>query len=138
METAEKKNGLSVLAECRGCGNKFEVSRSSGTTTFKREFKSDGRSIFLTYYDCPKCGKRHYVQIDDKKSSEMLKDVSRLFTRSAVAAKKGKSIPSKQRAKFKKNKQHLSDYRMTLMKEWTGKVLHDEQTGCDFVLEFSV
>lgn len=134
------KETMSLLVECEDCKTKFSisVSEAANAVTHKKEFNVNGQSIFLTYYDCPKCGRRHYVQIDDAVSLNKLKEVSRQFVKLAVAKKKGKDIPQKQSAKFKKARQHLSDYRMKLMKEYTGKLVHDNETDSDFVLRFSV
>ena len=67
-----------------------------------------------------------------------MKEVSRQFVRLSIIKKKGKEIPQKQSAKFKKARQNLSDYRMNLMKEYTGKLVHDNETDSDFKLRFSV
>lgn len=130
-----------LMFECEDCKQKFPVTQdqASNSLTHKKEYKSNGQSIFLTYYDCPYCGKRHFVQIDDAASLNKLKEVSRQFVKLAVLKKRGKEIPQKQSAKFKKARQNLSDYRMNLMKEYTGKLLHDSETDSDFVLRrFSV
>ena len=134
------KETMSLLVECEDCKTKFSISagEAANAVTHKKEFNVNGQSIFLTYYDCHKCGRRHYVQIDDAVSLNKLKEVSRQFVKLAVAKKKGKDIPQKQSAKFKKARQHLSDYRMKLMKEYTGKLVHDNETDSDFVLRFSV
>lgn len=131
---------MSLMVECEGCKQKFEITsgEAAHSVTHKKEFNVNGQSIFLTYYDCPKCGRRHYVQIDDATSLYKLKEVSRQFVKLAVLKKRGKEIPQKQSAKFKKARQNLSDYRMNLMKEYTGKLLHDNETDSDFVLRFSV
>lgn len=131
---------MSLLVECEDCHEKFSVTSGEAinAVTHKREFVVEGQSIFLTYYDCPKCGRRHYVQIDDKRSLDILKDVSRQFVRLSVKRKQDKNIPQKQLDKFKKNRQHLADYRMGLMKTFTGKSLHDDETDADFILRFSV
>lgn len=131
---------MSLMVECEGCKQKFEITsgEAAHSVTHKKEFNVNGQSIFLTYYDCPKCGRRHYVQIDDATSLNKLKEVSRQFVKLAVLKKRGKEIPQKQSAKFKKARQNLSDYRMNLMKEYTGKLLHDNETDSDFVLRFSV
>ena len=139
----DDKETMSLLVECEDCKTKFSISTGEAANTVtqvthKKEFNVNGQSIFLTYYDCPKCGRRHYVQIDDAVSLNKLKEVSRQFVKLAVANKKGKDIPQKQSAKFKKARQHLSDYRMKLMKEYTGKLVHDNETDSDFVLRFSV
>lgn len=134
------KEEMALLVECEDCGQKFQigVAEAAQQVTHKKKFDVNGRSIFLTYYDCPKCGRRHYVQIDDARSMEKLKDVSRQFVKLSVAKKKGKTVPQKQSDKFKKARQHLSDYRMDLMKQYTGTVLKDEETGQTFELRFSV
>lgn len=134
------KETMSLLVECEDCKTKFSISADEAVNavTHKKEFNVNGQSIFLTYYDCPKCGRRHYVQIDDAVSLNKLKEVSRQFVKLAVAKKKGKDIPQKQSAKFKKARQHLSDYRMKLMKEYTGKLVHNNETDSDFELRFSV
>lgn len=139
MSTSDKET-MSLLVECEDCKEKFRITTDNAVNavTHKKEFKVNGQSIFLTYYDCPKCGRRHYVQIDDATSLNKHKEVSRQFVKLVVAKKKGKEIPQKQSDKFKKARQHLSDYRRKLMKEYTGKLLHDNETDSDFVLRFSV
>lgn len=134
------EKAMSLLVECEECKHKFEISsgENSNQVNHKKEFNINGKSIFLTYYDCPSCGRRHYVQIDDVTSLNKLKEVSKQFIKLSVAKNKGKEIPKKQLAKFKKARQHLSDYRMNLMKEYTGKSIHDDETDSNFVLRFSV
>ena len=127
---------VSAFAVCQGCGNKFTVNRD--TAIFKKEFMVNGQSIFLTYYDCPECGRRHYVQIDNARSLEVLKDATRQMTRLMVLRRKGKTVPQKQSVKFKKTREHLAQIRMELMKQYTGKLVHDSETDTNFRLEFSV
>ena len=131
---------MSLLVECEDCKAKFSISsgEAENAVTHKKEFKVNSQSIFLTYYDCPECGRRHYVQIDDAVSLNKLKEASRLFAKFAVAKKEDKQIPKKQSDKFKKARQHLSDYRINLMKQYTGKLIHDNDTDSDFTLKFSV
>ena len=131
---------MSLLVECEDCKEKFQITAGDvvNAVTHKKEFKVNGQSIYLTYYDCPKCGRRHYVQIDDAVSLSKLNETLRLFAKFAVEKKKGKQIPKKQSDKFKKARQHLSVYRINLMKQYTGKLIHDNDTDLDFVLKFSV
>jgi len=128
-----------LMFECEDCKQKFPVTQDQApnSLTHKKEFKVNGQSIFLTYYDCPHCGKRHFVQIDDVSSLQELTNVSREFCRLAAMKRKDKIISKKQSDKFMKSRQHLSDYRMTLMKEFTGKTVVDE-TGASYELRFSV
>ena len=143
MLTAKEVNKMgkfNLIFECEDCKQKFPIIQDKvhNSLTHKKEFNVNGQSIFLTYYDCPSCGRRHYVQIDDATSLSRLKEVKNMFIKLCVANKKGKEIQQKQSAKFKKARQNLSDYRMNLMKENTGKLLHDNETDSDFVLRFSV
>lgn len=141
VKTLNQENkGMSLLVECEDCKQKFEISsgESAGKVNHKKEFNVNGKSIFLTYYDCPSCGRRHFVQIDDATSLNKLKEVNAMFIKLSVAKNKGKEIPQKQSVKFKKARQHLSDYRMKLMKEYTGKSIHNDETDSDFVLRFSI
>ena len=131
----EENKGMSLLVECENCKEKFRIENDK--VTHKKEFKSNGQSIFLTYYDCPSCGRRHYVQIDDLVSLGKLKEVNTMFIKLSVAKSKGKEIPKKQLDKFKKARQNLSDYRINLMKEYTDKSVIDENGGVQ-ILRFSV
>ena len=61
-----------------------------------------------------------------------------MFIKLSVAKREGKEIPQKQLVKFRKARKYLSNYRMKLMKEYTGKSIHNDETDSDFVLRFSV
>lgn len=128
-----------LMFECEDCKQKFPVTQdqASNSLTHKKEYKSNGQSIFLTYYDCPRCSRRHFVQIDDANSLQELVRVTNEFKSLMIKRQKGKTISKKQSDKFKKSRQHLSDYRMNLMKEFTGKIAADE-TGAEYILRFSI
>lgn len=132
-------NKLNLMFECEDCKQKFPVTQDQApnSLTHKKEYKSNGQSIFLTYYDCPNCGRRHFVQIDDVSSLQELVRVTNEFKSLAIKRQKGKNISKKQSDKFKKSRQHLSDYRINLMKEFTGKIAADE-TGAEYTLRFSI
>lgn len=128
-----------LMFECEDCKRKFPVTQDKAPNSLehKKEFVSNGQSIFLTYYDCPNCGKRHFVQIDDANSLKELANVTNEFYKLITKRKKGKVISRKESEKFKESRQHLSDYRTNLMKEFTGKPAVDA-TGVEYVLRFSV
>ena len=128
-----------LMFECEDCKQKFPVTQdqASNSLTHKKEYKSNGQSIFLTYYDCSHCSRRHFVQIDDANSLQELVRVTNEFKSLMIKRQKGKTISKKQSDKFKKSRQHLSDYRMNLMKQFTGKLATDE-TGAEYVLRFSI
>lgn len=135
-----------LTVECEDCKQRFEVysacsSEDVGKVSlnYNKEFKvHNGKSIFLTYFDCPSCGRRHYVQIDNATSIDKLNKVKKMFIELSVMKHKGKEIPKKQLVKFKKARQHLSDYRMILMKEYTGKLIRSNDTEPYSVLRFSI
>ena len=132
------ENGMSVLAECEDCKNKFEVNAKNDTIRFKVKYEVDGQTIFLSFYDCPQCKRRHYIQIDTQSTLNELREVERQFVKLASATKNGKMVPQKQSAKFKKAREHLTRNRNELMKQYTGKLIHDSETDTDFELIFSV
>ena len=134
----EERGPMTLMVECEDCKSKFPVNRENGTATFKKKFMYDGQSIFLTYYDCPKCGRRHYAQIDNGESLKELHSVQQQFVKLALLERKGKKIPKNQSARFNEARQHLSDYRMELMKQFAGKTIYDEESGTNFELRFSV
>ena len=136
MLNEEKGNPL-MLVECEDCKAKFELGDTS-LVKHKEEFKVEGKSIFLTYYDCPKCGRRHFVQIDNYISLSKLNDVKNQFVRLAIAKKKGKEISQKQSARFKNARKDLSDYRMKLMKQYSNKFVYNNETHTTFELRFSI
>ena len=131
-----------LIFECEDCKNKFPITQDEAPNSLKhkKEFKVNGKSIFLTYYDCPSCGRRHFVQIDDAFSLSELVRVKKMFINLSIAKRNGKEISRKQSDKFKKARQHLSDYRMKLMKEYTGKLIRNNETDSEDLIElrFSV
>ena len=134
-----ENSSFELMVECEDCKKRFPVSSNvaANSITHKKEFKVNGQSIFLTYYDCPHCGKRHFVQIDDTNSMQELARVSSEFVKLNVAMKRGKRISKRQSEKFKESRQHLAEYRMNLMQEYTGKVVIDV-TGIPYTLRFIV
>lgn len=131
---------FNLVVQCEVCKQRFPVSRehAPNSLTHKKEYKVNGKSIYLTYYDCPHCGKRHFVQIDDENSMKMLEDTKKQFIKLSVKRRKGKTISKRQSEKFKKSRQHLSEYRTNLMKDFTGKFIVDNETGAEIELRFSV
>lgn len=141
LENKEGKASMfALLAECEGCEEKFQLSFDSHDVNVqhKKEYKVNGRSIFLTYYDCPSCGRRHFVQVDDRRTMEMLKADKRLFIKLASKRAQDKPIQKSQLDKYKKRSNRLREYRSNLMKELTGSIIQDSETGASFELRFSV
>lgn len=113
------------LFECEGCGTKFYLGNTGVSIKYGVPYRAveDGRSIYLTYYDCPSCDRRHYVQVDDARSNLMKREVFILFKKLSKKRIDGKEIPKKQNEKFKKLNNKFEDYRFELKKELNGKVM---------------
>lgn len=135
-----KENQLTLMVECEECKQKFAIGteQAPNSITNKKKYEVDGKSIFLTYYDCPSCGRRHFVQIDDQSSLAVLRETKMQFVKLATKRKQGKEITKKQSDRFSKTRKHLSSYRLGLMQKYTGKSIYDEATDSYFVLRFSV
>lgn len=130
--------GKRYLFECEGCGTRFYLGDSGVEVRYNEPFKTnDGRSIFITYYDCPKCFRRHYVQVDDVYSNQMKKEVSAMFRRLSKKRMNFKDIPKNQNEKFKKLNKRLEDYRFKLKKELNGQRLINS-SGYGVEVNFSI
>lgn len=126
------------LFECEDCGIKFHLGGGGVEVKYEVPFTvKDGRSIFITYYDCPKCGRRHYVQVDDTRSYQMKKETSRMFVKLSRKRINDKDIPKNQNEKFKKLNKRLEDYRFKLKKEFDGKILINSE-GKEVEVHFSM
>ena len=138
-DTVKENKTMPVMINCTSCKKVFCITGNgtSGLLKHKEEFTSNGQQVFLTYYDCPDCGVRQFVQIDDRSSLQELERNKSEFIKLAVAKTKGKEITKKQSEKFKKARQHLSEYRMNLIKQFTGKSAIDK-TGAVYVLRFNI
>ncbi len=136
----QSENKFTLLVQCEDCKKRFRIGEECAPNSLnhKKEYKVNGQSIFLTYYDCPNCGRRHFVQIDSLDTLNELKDITKQFTKLSIIKKEGKEVSKKQSARFKKAREHLSQNRIELMKKYTGKLIHDNETDSDFELRFSI
>lgn len=126
---------MNIKAICQRCKETFDVSGKN--LVYQKEFMYDGQSIFLTYFDCPKCGRRHFVQIDDQKSKELLERCKRDFVSLSIAKSKGQSNKKNRKKKFDAERKYLSEFRNKLAKEYSGRYVMDLETGESFILLFS-
>ena len=117
----KQSKGINVSVECEECKGKFIVGKLGSVSVQSNEYNCDGQLIRLTYYDCPHCQRRHYVQVDDDTSKQMLQKVTQQFVALSVAKKSGRNIPQKHLNRFKSSRQQLADYRTELMKKVSGK-----------------
>lgn len=126
---------MKVKAICQKCKSSFDISEES--LVYQKEYSYEGQSIFLTYFDCPKCNRRHFVQIDNQKSKELLERCKMDFARLSIAKSKGQVIKNNRKKKFDVERKYLSKFRNELAKEYSGRQVMDLETGNIFVLLFS-
>lgn len=120
----EKLNSFSV--RCHKCGYTLPVKDGASSFRYGAEYKDkDGQSIWLTYFDCPSCGERHYVQIDDSMSTQYLKKAASMFNRYAAMRRRGMTVSQRQIAKLDSTKSRLSSIRLELMQKYSDKELYN-------------
>lgn len=125
---------MQFVEKCVKCDTVIDV----GISLKNKNFNKDGKTICLTYFDCPKCGERKFVQIDDETSLAMLDSVKKTFIRFACRKRRGKKIPRIENNRFEEARSRLSTYRFDLMQQFAGKVIYDEDNGNEYTLRFFV
>lgn len=131
------ENNMTQAVQCKSCGNKFMISGNN--VTHEKEFKDkDGQTIYITYFDCPKCQDRHYVQVDNNITLKIKKQCLDMFASLAKIKLAKKKVPIQQRNKFNSCRKKLSDKRFELMKQYQDSMVTDTETGAEIHLEFTV
>ena len=131
------KGTMTANVECKNCKSVFTIG--PGNITFDKMYEDEnGHSIFLTYFDCPDCQERHYVQVDNQQSREVKKKTQRMFAQLSVMRNKNKPIPRQQQNKFNKLCKNLNDRRFELMKQYDGSIVTDTETGDKIELNFTI
>ena len=126
---------MTAKVECKKCKSVFTIGPSN--ITFDKMYEDEnGRSIFLTYFDCPDCQERHYVQVDNQQSREVKKKTQRMFAQLSAMRNKNRQIPKQQRNKFNRLRKNLNDRRFELMKQYDGSIVTDTETGDKIKLNF--
>lgn len=130
-------SNMSQMVQCKNCENKFLITASN--VVADREFKDEqGKSIYITYFDCPKCQERHYAQVDDQESLKQRKKCLDLFQVLAKLKIAKKPISKQQRNKFEKSRKQLSNMRFELMKQYDDSYVTDTETGAEVHINFTV
>ena len=131
------EKGMSQIVQCKDCDHKFLITNSN--VVHEKEYKDkDGQSIYITYFDCPKCQERHYVQVDNQETLKLKKQCLDLFMVLAKLKTAGQKISIQQRKKFDKSRKKLSDERFELMKQYDDELVTDTETGVEVHIKFTV
>lgn len=110
----------------RNCGAVFKLTSNQ---VKQQKCEAGEKSIWLTYYDCPKCGQRHYVQIDSVRSKELVFQLTGMLGQFMGRKKHGHKIHWKQQVRFNETQRDLNELRKQLEQQYTGALVHDSETG---------
>lgn len=108
---------------CRKC--KSQVSLSSDVIQSGTFVVDDSNEYYLTYFECPKCGTRHFVQADSKDTRQRLQRLTRLMGTAAMAKSINKLPSLKLQRQIETNRRYLRKDREALQEYLTGKSLTD-------------
>lgn len=115
------------IAECVECKTRFQIDH---TSVEKKEYTDkEGNLIFITFYNCPECGKRHYVQIDNEETNKVLADLIRQMGILMAFTRSGKEVPKKQRREFEGKRRHLTVLRRKLMEQYQESEIVSKSDG---------
>lgn len=127
------ESNLAVMVECLGCKEKITVSSDN---LKKEEYRFGGKqSMWITHYDCPKCGRIHYCQIDDETTNSLLIETTKMLAKIAKCKSKQQDIPKKIQSKYSKNSKDLAASRIKLMKQYNHQWFEDSD-GHSVKVEF--
>lgn len=132
------KRDASFSVMCNNCKEKLKVGKDIKPSEIKhkKKYVVNGKEIFLTYFECPKCKIRQFVQIDDKNTLSELKEVKKQFRNLSLKRRLGNEIDKEQSDKFKEAREHLAQSRIRLARKYTGTLVHDNETDLNFEMRF--
>lgn len=126
---------MEAQAKCKYCSEEFVVNKDD-VEYMKRYATLDNKDIFLTYYNCPKCGRSLYVQIDNRKTYDLANWLKKEFAKLYLLKKKGQNL-GKRSAKFEEKNKYLNELRKELVFAYDQKQVVDIETGDLIRLEFT-
>ena len=145
-------------SECSECGTLFKVvlgkvGRKFGTIRVNRGtridqsdgpasglfvdwFSINGKVYKLTWFDCPTCGHRYFVQVDDVKTEKVAREINRVL----------QSIDNKESHRFNNTAKQvkyverldgdLTRLRSGLEKALAGKSIIDKYNSLEYKIDF--
>lgn len=134
-------NGLVI--NCSECGksNYFSLSANDGKCVdikHKVPYDCEGERIYLTYFDCAGCGKRHFVQIDNFGTIQDYNKCISYMRSLSTCKKNNKPVSKKDSDKFKKLRAKIAESRLMLMKKYSGKDVTDASGNITPSIEFTL
>lgn len=126
-------NGVQMQTICTCCEQKFSIGKSN----VAKEAYTDrhGQTIWGTYYVCPKCGARYYVQVDNAETNGLLVELGGLLKQIAKKKRNNKSAASKH-PKYISITNKLQTIRERLADQYDGELLVNS-CGIEFKMEIA-
>ena len=137
------KSGMELKCICPECKSEFHtVAREvlegeEGISGLESGwFNVNGKAYKLTWYDCPSCGLRIYVQCDDQKTEQKLKKCMGVIA--AMNDKRTHRFDNhrKQSEHLAKLRADLAETRKRLEKAVSGAEIIDRHNGTSHVVRF--
>lgn len=133
-----------IKRSCPECGSDFRVRMDAPSiderlfvSQLKDEWVSvNGKMYRLTWYDCPSCGLRIFVQADDKRTENLLRKCKDVITRMNDKSTHRWDNSKKQSEYLKKLRSDLAASRRRVENEITGRAIVDRHTGTAHRLVF--
>ena len=129
------EKGLEVSFKCIECEESFKAN-ANNVKVMEAEY--DDSKLQIVYVDCPKCNKRHFVQIDDDRTSKLKARNFIMFKRLAKKKLSGKKIGKQENLAFKNLADTLLELRADLMKEYEGRTVTNTLTGEPELIHFTI
>lgn len=129
--------------ECKECSQRFFIVDSCDVNSpFESELHSewlsvDFKSVKLTWYECPACGARHYVQADDWRTERIEAKCKDVVTRMADKSTHRFDNRRKLSEYLAKLQNDLASSRKRVENEVNGKQIMDFHTMAQHLVVFN-
>lgn len=126
---------LKVNMNCIQC----EKEMSIGAPELKKVQAStvDGEHLWFTYFDCAYCGARNFVQVDNDKTQELLKNEAKLMLTALKLKRRGKSCSKRLSEKRKRISNDLAKTRKELTEHVSGQIVVNDEGNQTFIAYFN-
>lgn len=137
-------NDLQIKCKCPECDHEFHVSQDVVNEEMRLEMSQlksewmtiNGKSYRLTWYDCPSCGLRIFVQGDDWRTEKILNKCIDVVTRMNDKNTHRFDNEKKQSGYLNKLRTDLAESRKRVESEVTGKQIVDRHSGTSHEVRF--
>lgn len=126
---------VEVKVKCAVCGKEVKV----GTHNIQKSMMvtTEDEPLWMTYFDCPHCSCRNFVQVDNQDTNALVEEESRLLISVMKQKRFGKTVHRKQSEQRKQIERDLAESRKELMLYVTGKTVVDCKTRSPYMVLFT-